>query len=372
MSTLLVLAVVLLAYANGANDNFKGVATLYGSGATSFRRALAYATVAAVAGALVALVMGEGLVKVFGGKGLVPDAVAASSAFATAVALGAAATVLLATVLGLPVSTTHALTGALVGAGLVVAGADGVNASKLGSAFVLPLLASPLASLALAALLYRAGRVATAGRAVTEDACVCVAPAAALEPVVVTPAASLAPGDGLAAPVVVTGDATTCAPVVEAGGLALTARHALRAGHYLSAGAVCFARALNDTPKLVGILAASGVLAVRPALLLAGAAVAVGGLVQSRRVAETMSKRITTMSEGAGFTGNLVTAGLVLAASGHALPVSTTHVSCGALFGIGLATGEAKLAVIGQILLAWVTTLPLGAACAALVALAVC
>lgn len=373
-SALLVLAVLLLAYANGANDTFKGVATLYGSGTTTFRRAVAYATVAAVLGALVALVAGEGLVKVFGGRGLVPDAVAASVDFATSVAFGAAATVLLATVLGLPVSTTHALTGALVGAGLVTAGADGVSPSTLGAAFLLPLLASPVLSLGLAATLFGASRAAGRRLGVTGESCACAGPVEAVAPALASDAvASASFVEAPALPTVTLGDTTTtCAPALATGGAAVTVNGAIAAAHYVSAGAVCFARALNDTPKLVGILAVSGVLEVRPALLLAGAAVAVGGLVQSRKVAETMSKKITPMTEGAGFAGNLVTAALVLAASGWSLPVSTTHVSCGALFGIGVATGQARLSVIAQILLAWVTTLPLGAACAALVALALC
>ncbi|MEX0641412.1 MAG: inorganic phosphate transporter [Pirellulales bacterium] len=46
--------------------------------------------------------------------------------------------------------------------------------------------------------------------------------------------------------------------------------------------------------------------------------------------------------------------------AGFGIPVST-HVSCGALFGIGAVTGQARWATIGKILLAWVTTLPLGA-----------
>ena len=45
MQYLLIGAVALLSLANGANDNFKGVATLWGSGVTSYRRALAWATV---------------------------------------------------------------------------------------------------------------------------------------------------------------------------------------------------------------------------------------------------------------------------------------------------------------------------------------
>jgi PiT family inorganic phosphate transporter len=78
-----------------------------------------------------------------------------------------------------------------------------------------------------------------------------------------------------------------------------------------------------------------------------------------------MSTRITTMNAGQGFTANFVTALLVLGASRLGLPVSTTHVSCGALFGLGAATGQARWDVIAQISLAWVTTLPVAVLCAA-------
>ena len=48
---------LLLAYANGANDNFKGVATLVGSGTTSHHRALLWATVTTALGSVAALVL---------------------------------------------------------------------------------------------------------------------------------------------------------------------------------------------------------------------------------------------------------------------------------------------------------------------------
>ena len=51
---LLALAVLFLAYSNGANDNFKGVATLYGSGACGYRTALVWATATTLAGSLLA------------------------------------------------------------------------------------------------------------------------------------------------------------------------------------------------------------------------------------------------------------------------------------------------------------------------------
>ncbi|MGH8562461.1 MAG: inorganic phosphate transporter, partial [Nevskiales bacterium] len=61
-----------------------------------------------------------------------------------------------------------------------------------------------------------------------------------------------------------------------------------------------------------------------------------------------------------------VTSGMVLAASPLGLPLSTTHVSCGALFGIGAVTGQARWTTIASILLAWVITLPLAATLGAL------
>ena len=149
---------LLLAYANGANDNFKGVATLLGSHTTSYRRALIWATVTTALGSVTALALARGLLEAFRGKGLVPPEVVADPSFSMAVALAAGATVLLATRLGLPVSTTHALIGGLVGAGLL-ASPDGLAGSKLLRGFVLPLLASPLLAIGLAAV----GRVEHVG-----------------------------------------------------------------------------------------------------------------------------------------------------------------------------------------------------------------
>src|SRR5579885_1572717 len=139
---LIAFAVLFLAYSNGANDNFKGVATLFGSGTCTYRTALAWATVTTLAGSLLALLLAGRLVATFEGKGLVPDAITTQPAFLLAVSLGAALTVLLATWTGMPVSTTHALTGALVGAGWLAGGE--VNLSGLGNQFVVPLLFSPV------------------------------------------------------------------------------------------------------------------------------------------------------------------------------------------------------------------------------------
>ena len=140
----------------------------------------------------------------------------------------------------------------------------------------------------------------------------------------------------------------------------------LDGAHYLSAGAVGFARGVNDTPKLLALLVpAQMMLPTELALLLVAAVMAIGGLLAARRVAETMSHRVTTMTPGQGFLANATTALLVLLASRFGLPVSTTHVSTGSLFGLGAVTGRAQGPTIIRIILAWVVTLPCAAVCAA-------
>jgi PiT family inorganic phosphate transporter len=94
---------------------------------------------------------------------------------------------------------------------------------------------------------------------------------------------------------------------------------------------------------------------------------AIGGAMSARRVAETMSRKITPLNPGQGLTANLITAFLVIAASRLGLPVSTTHVSVGSLFGIGMINGTARRKTILSILVAWVTTLPAAAVLAFLV-----
>jgi PiT family inorganic phosphate transporter len=67
------------------------------------------------------------------------------------------------------------------------------------------------------------------------------------------------------------------------------------------------------------------------------------------------------MNHGQGFTANVTTAILVVVASLYGLPVSTTHVSVGSLFGIGLTTGNANLRTVNAIVFSWLVTLPCAA-----------
>ena len=106
------------------------------------------------------------MLKKFSGKGLVPDALTTSPSFLLAVALGAGATVMVATLTGFPVSTTHGLTGALVGAGWVAAGGH-VTLGVLGKDFVLPLLVSSVLAVAAGAVIYLLFRFARLRAGVT-------------------------------------------------------------------------------------------------------------------------------------------------------------------------------------------------------------
>jgi len=133
----LLLAALALAFANGANDNFKATATLYGSGNLAYDPARRLATVAQVAGSLASVIWAQALLRAFGGKGLVPDIVVGDPTFLAAVGAGAAVTVLFATRVGLPISTTHALVGGLAGAGFALAPGQ-LSWSALGGSFSFP------------------------------------------------------------------------------------------------------------------------------------------------------------------------------------------------------------------------------------------
>lgn len=362
---LLVVCVFLLAWANGANDNFKGVATLYGSSTTTFGSALIWATASTLAGSMVSVVFASKLVSAFRGKGLVGEEFLGIGLLVSVAAAGAV-TILLATTLGMPTSTTHALTGALVGAGLAAAGAAGVGWGPLATKFAQPLLLSPLLSIGLTALLYLGFRFGRRRLRVEKETCLCVGSGADRKVVSLAPAGAgaaasaldLAPSLGLRV-----GQAGECVERYSGRVLGLRAQGVVDLFHYLSAGAVCFARAVNDTPKIAALLfgvAALGGSLTTPVLAAVALAMAGGGWFQSRGVAETMSKHITELNTGQGLTANLMTAFLVLGASRMGVPVSTTHVSCGAIFGIGLVNGKREWSTIGKIGATWLTTLPLG------------
>ena len=356
--TVLFLATCFLAYSNGANDNSKGVATLFGSGTTNYKVAIGWATGSTFLGSICSIFLAAALVSNFSGKGLVPDAVAAMPQFLLAVAVGAGVTVLLATLIGFPISTTHSLVGALTGAGFVAAG-TALNIGHLGNRFFLPLLLSPLIAALLATLAYMVLRAVRIWTGVTKEWCVCIGG-------VEQPLSVAQSGEALAytsAPQLGASvdSVANCEQRYAGRVFGINCQALLDGAHFASAGVVSFARGLNDTPKMVGLLMVIEALNIQLGMLAVALGIAAGGLLNARKVAETISHRITKLNHGQGFTANLATGFLVVVATKFGLPVSTTHVSVGSLFGIGLVTRNADGRVIGGILLSWLSTLPVAA-----------
>ena len=351
------ICIAALAYANGANDNFKGVATLFGSGVSDYKKALNWATAMTFAGSVAAVWLTVSLVATFGGKQIVSPATLVLPGFALAVVSAAAATVLIATRIGAPISTTHSIAGALLGAAFA-APESAINWSKAGTSIFLPLAAGPVIAIALASALYPLLTRLRQVCGITRETCICVGNEWIPQP----------NGTALGRISVVVENQQQCQERYSGAMLGVPAQKLLDGLHFLSAGLVSFARGVNDTPKLVALA-----LLVLPligqglsAFAGIGMVIAVGGLLGARRVAITMSRKITAMNPGQGLTANLITSGLVLAASPLGLPLSTTHVSCGTLFGIGAVTGQARWKTIASIFAAWLITLPLAAALGAM------
>jgi len=346
IESVLFLIVFLLAFSNGANDVSKGIATLVGSGAASIQRATVWGVVTTALGSVAAIVFGGLLLKVFS-KGLLADGFDPAQ-IALAVAAGAALWVLIASRLGLPVSTTHAIVGAIIGAGLASFGGDGVSWSGLQKKALLPLLISPFVSFGISyiAFPYFNKRFAS-----SKEKCLCV------EQCEIVPATN---AFAFSIPVVsiVAGNVETCPPAsVNSFQMKLTDTL-----HFFSSGLTSFARGLNDTPKMAALLLGATVFGSQSNLFiyfLVAIGIVAGGLIGGRRVIETLSQKITSLEPVEGFISNAITALLVMTGSVFGLPFSTTHVSTSSIVGIGVASGNGvQWKVVRDILLAWLVTLP--------------
>jgi phosphate/sulfate permease len=305
---------VWLAVENGGNDVSKGVAPLVAARLAGERRALAFGTLLTVAGSVMSLFVASGVLKLFT-AGLIAPQLAITGPMILAMAAGAALCVALATWLSLPVSTTHAIVGAVVAVGALAYGLAGVSWDTLGGKVVLPLLFSPVAGLAIAWLatvaLYRVGVPSSANAVIT----------------------------------------------------------------WFSSGAICFVRAVNDTPKIVAI-ASLAALSALPTVtggqdygglttpfVLVAVAMAAGSLVKGLAVTRLLGRRVSKVNPNCCLGAPATAASLVFLSSGWGLPVSTTHVSTSAIVGCGLREGPSSVnwRVLRDIAMSWVITLPLAA-----------
>ncbi|WP_414565087.1 MULTISPECIES: anion permease [unclassified Anabaena] len=299
----LFLATLFLAYANGANDNFKGVATLFGSRTTSYQTAILWASVTTFAGAVTSVFWLTGIVENFSGQGIFDDKIANVPEIHLAVAITTGLTVLIAALLGFPISTTHTITGALLGTGLVAIGLK-VNFSVLGTLFILPLFLSPIIAILLGAGIYKILQYINTKLHWQAN-----------EQVV-----------------------DTC--------------------HFISSGFISFTRGLNITPKIVSLVLVIDYFSVQGGMLTIAMAMGLGGLLNSQKIAQTMSEKISSMNNTQGLSANIVTGMLSIAAIYLGLPVSITQVSVSSIFGVGLITKKCNTRIFYQILISWMLTLP--------------
>ena len=147
-----------------------------------------------------------------------------------------------------------------------------------------------------------------------------------------------------------------------------------------TAAAMAFAHGSNDVANGIGPIAAvftlvdTGTLTSKAQvpwwlLLAGGIAIVVGLATMGYKVMQTIGTKITELTPSRGYCATLAAAATVVVASGLGMPVSTTHIAVGAVMGVGLARGigALDLRVLGNIVLSWFVTLPIGAGLAAII-----
>ncbi|MEE2860213.1 MAG: inorganic phosphate transporter [Pseudomonadota bacterium] len=345
-----------LGMAIGANDVANSLGPAVGAGAIRLVPGLALVAAAGIAGAVLA---GDAVTARLAGGivRLAPLAGGPQASMAMLAALiGAASWITLATGIGLPVSTSHSIVGGITGAGAVTLGIGGVDwatVAMIASVWVAtPVLAGGIAAGLLVLLRTQVVEATDRGAAALRWLPAMVALMCGLFVAYVVLLLIGRSSFAIELP---------AAAAAAAAGFLVTRRRVLRelAEHprkpsikrllrpALLAGVVIlgFAHGANDVGNIAGplsvilqgrIAASAGLV---PALVLAGGglAIATGTLFFGRRLVNMVGSGITKLNAGRAFCVTLATAVTVLGASHLGLPVSTTHVAVGGVFGVGFA-----------------------------------
>jgi len=263
---------------------------------------------------------------------------------------------LLATISGIPLWACIAIVGALTGVAVLAYGVGGVHWDTVAHKLVLPLIAGPFLALAATAAILTVWRPGSRG--VRDCACI-VSPT--LVPIT-------AMSSGGVVRIAITGPQVIVATSAECARERPTAvRVTLDHLHWLTSGATSFARGLNDAPKIValviaGSLLSGGAIATSWWFAVVTLAMVAGSLFGGLRVTRVLAEKVTPMDHREGFSANLVTATLVGLAAYKGLPLSTTHVSTGAILGAGVTRKAAiDWKTVRHLLLAWIVTVPAAA-----------
>jgi PiT family inorganic phosphate transporter len=318
---LIAIVVIALAfdYTNGFHDAANAIATAVSTRALTPRTALALAGIANLIGALVSTKIAKTV-----GKGILDPAQLHSTQGLTVVfaaLVGAITWNLVTWYFGLPSSSSHALIGGLVGAGL--AAGDSVKWHGVYEKVVLPMIISPVVGFLLGGvmmllLLWAFGRFSP--RRV---------------------------GQGF------------------------------RKAQIASSVAMAYGHGVQDAQKTMGVitlaLIVSGHLAEDAAvplwvILSAASAISLGTLAGGMRIMRTLGRRVIKMDPMAGFAAQTVASSVLFVTAHAGLPVSTTHVITSSVMGVGATRklSAVRWGVAGNIGAAWVLTIPAAAAVSAL------
>jgi len=381
-----------MAWAIGANDVANAMGTSVGSGALTVRGAILVAALFEFGGAFLA----GGHVTDTVRKGMLDMSLVTNDQLLHGMlaALASAATLLIgASRMGLPVSTTHSIVGAIVGFGAVAIGVDAVNWPKIGQ-IVLSWFTSPLLSGMLAFGIFQLTRSLILDRDNPEAELRKIGPVFFFYVFFIIGLVTLFKGlKNLNLDFDVFGSLlASIALGLVGGGIGWLLLRRTDEGppdedrrfssverifvvlQILTACAVAFAHGSNDVANAIGPLAAivsvldSGELTskapVQPWMLAIGGIGIVFGLATwGYRVMETVGKKITELTPSRGFAAELAAATTIVIASRLGIPVSTTHTLVGAVLGVGLARGigALDLRVVGSIMISWAATLPISA-----------
>jgi PiT family inorganic phosphate transporter len=316
--TLLVLAIVAALafdFTNGFHDTANAVATSVSTRALSPRAAVLVASVANLAGAFattaVAKTVGQGII----------DANLATTETVFAATLGAIAWNLFTWWLALPSSSSHALIGGLIGAAIAQSGMTGVEWSGVLHKVLIPALVAPVVAFVAGYLLLLA---------------------------IFWIFNWASPG------------------VVNRG---------FRLGQLASGTFVAFTHGANDAQKTMGVIAlalfsygAIDTFYIPTWVIIAsGLTIAAGTYAGGWRIMRTLGQRLYTMEPAAGFSAQTCAGTTIYLATGLGYPLSTTQVISGAVMGAGATKrfSAVRWGIAGNIVLAWLFTLPAAALVAA-------
>jgi PiT family inorganic phosphate transporter len=317
-TTLLVVVVVVglaFDFTNGFHDTANYVATWVGTRALSPRPAVLVSAAANLAGAFVTTAVAKTVA-----QGII-DTNLATNQTVLAALFGAVTWNLFTWRIGLPSSSTHALIGGLVGAALAQSGAQGVEWSGLWHKVIVPGALSPFigfaAAFALLVVIYRLLQRLTPG----------------------------------------------------------IANRGFRSGQLLSGTWVAFTHGANDAQKTMGVIALA--LSTNGSIdhfyiptwvkIASGLTIAAGTYAGGWRIIRTLGQRIYGLQPEHGFAAQVSAGTTLYVGTRYGFPISTTHVVSGSVMGAGATRrlSAVRWGVAGNIVVAWLLTLPAAALVAA-------